>query len=224
MWIAKQQLPSTLCPISYNGDTAMSNTIYSYYVYAYLRSTDSESGAAGTPYYIGKGIGKRAFKRHHRIPIPKDKSKIVFLECDLSNVGACALERRYIRWYGRKDINTGILLNRTDGGEGVEGHRHDKDTIEKIAKSSIGRIPNNKGISKVWFHDEETKAKISNINKGKPKSEETKRKISQSLLGKSNKGYKRKYKLMWITNGIINSRIRKDTVIPEDYRQGRTVI
>ncbi len=202
----------------------MSNTIYSYYVYAYLRSTDSESGAAGTPYYMGKGIGKRAFKRHHRIPVPKDKSKIVFLECNLSNVGACALERRYIRWYGRKDINTGILLNRTDGGEGVEGHRHDEDTIEKLRTLSTGKSPWNKGLTEIFSHTEETKAKLSNMNKGKPKSEETKRKISQSLLGKTNKGYKRKHPQMWITNGVINTRIKKDSVIPEDYKQGRTVI
>jgi hypothetical protein len=175
----------------------MSN-LFIYYVYAYLRSTDSESGAAGTPYYIGKGIGKRAFKRHHRIPVPKDKSKIVFLECDLSNVGACALERRYIRWYGRKDINTGILLNRTDGGEGTGGYRH----------------------------NEKTKDKLSNIFKDKKRpnfSEEHKRKISQSLLGKSNKGYKRKYPTVWITNGINNKRIKKDSIIPENYRRGRTI-
>jgi hypothetical protein len=207
----------------------MSNTIYSYYVYAYLRSTDSESGAAGTPYYIGKGVGKRAFKRHHRIPVPKDRSRIIFLETSLSNVGACALERRYIRWYGRKNINTGILLNCTDGGEGVEGHRHDKNTIEKLRTLSTGKSPWNKGLTGIFSHDEETKTRIGNKLKGKKHSLEHKRKISQSLLDKSNKGksykgYKRKYPLIWITNGVINTRIRKNSVIPENFRQGRIVI
>jgi len=85
---------------------------YIYYVYAYLRDSDN------TPYYIGKGKNRRVYQNHPGISVPKDKSKIVFLERNLSNVGACALERRYIRWYGRKDLGTGILHNKTDGGEG----------------------------------------------------------------------------------------------------------
>ena len=90
------------------------------YVYSYIRSTDSITANAGTPYYIGLGIGDRAIRDHGHIPTPS-KEFIVICEQDLTEVGAIALERRLIQWWGRKDIKTGILLNRTEGGEGSRG-------------------------------------------------------------------------------------------------------
>lgn len=90
-----------------------------YYVYAYLRNKDSEIALAGTPYYIGKGKGKRAWSHHdNKIPIPKEKHNIVILEQNLSELGAFAIERRMIKWYGRIINNTGILRNQVEGGSG----------------------------------------------------------------------------------------------------------
>jgi hypothetical protein len=54
-------------------------------------------------------------------------------------------------------------------------------------------------------------------------SEESKQKISQSLLGKKVKPYKRKYKQVWITDGKINTRIKEGSEIPEGFKHGRTV-
>lgn len=84
-----------------------------FYVYAYLREDK-------TPYYVGKGIRDRAYRRKGRvISPPKNKDRIVFLRKNLLEKEAFDWERFYISHYGRIDIGTGILRNRTDGGDGV---------------------------------------------------------------------------------------------------------
>ena len=79
-----------------------------YYVYAYLRSKDSVTGRAGTPYYIGKGKAKRAWSKNHSINLPNDPNNIVILESNLSEKDAYLLESNLIQQYGRKDLGTGI--------------------------------------------------------------------------------------------------------------------
>jgi hypothetical protein len=125
--------------------------MFIYYVYAYLRSD-------GTPYYIGKGKKSRAFDNHKKIPVPKDQSRIVFLETDLSEIGAFALERRYIRWYGRKNLGTGILRNMTDGGDGSSGVIISEEQKKKISEALTGKK-----------HSKETRRKMSLAQKGKRK-------------------------------------------------------
>ena len=87
--------------------------IQKYYVYAYLREDDS-------PYYIGKGKDKRAWtKGKDEVGKPTDDSRIVILRENLTNEEAKDIEIELIAQYGRKDLGTGILRNKTPGGDGA---------------------------------------------------------------------------------------------------------
>ena len=112
-------------------------------MYAYLREN-------GTPYYIGKGKDDRAWQQHRVVRngrsvgmlTPKETRRIVILEAKLTEVGAFALERRYIRWYGRKDAGSGILGNMTDGGEGCSGAIFTAIHRQNLSKAGKGHADN----------------------------------------------------------------------------------
>lgn len=148
----------------------------SYYIYAYLRHD-------GTPYYIGKGKGRRAYMSAGRhTSRPKEKYRIIIIENKLTEVGALALERFYIRWYGRKDIGTGILRNKTDGGDGTYGHTLTTETRQIMSEKRKKRITK-----------QETREKLSKAGKGRIVSDITKLKIANRL----------KKKVLCINNGVL---------------------
>ena len=61
--------------------------------------------------------------------------KINIHTTNLSSNEACVLEKKLILEYGRVDIGTGTLLNRTDGGENGGNRIVSKETIEKIKQT-----------------------------------------------------------------------------------------
>lgn len=58
---------------------------------------------------------------------------------------------------------------------------------------------------------------------GKSHSEETKKKMSESRKNKSSGSKNSQWGSMWITNGIINKKIKKEDTIPENWIKGRII-
>jgi len=192
-----------------------------YYVYFFLRQD-------GTPYYIGKGKGNRAYSfGRKRIKRPKSNDRITIQMKYLTEQQAFIAEKYYIAKYGRKDNGTGILHNRTDGGEGASGAKHIGRKYSEEYKKTMGKHRIGKKLPETtrqkmsesqknrWnnLDDEikkEIKKRISEQNKGKQRTESAKSKISEHFNGS-----------IYINNGKENKRIKSGGIIPEGWKKGR---
>jgi hypothetical protein len=130
-----------------------------YYTYAYLREDR-------TPYYVGKGKGNRINDYHSKFVKVPPKNRRILLKQNLTEKDAFKHEIYMISVFGRKDLGTGILINRTDGGDNPP-------------KNNMAGW--NKGL-KMNFTPERGK-KISAALKGKSKSKEHIKKVSESMKG-----------------------------------------
>ena len=143
-----------------------------YYVYAYLNQN------TGLPYYIGKGQGDRINTPHQNLNLPPKLENRIILKEGLTEHEALKQEILLISHYGRKDLGTGILLNRTNGGDGGDTSMYRKyepmtnETRQRLSESKKGSVPWNKGLKGVT---------PGNRN---PKDAEYRRKISETLKGR----------------------------------------
>jgi len=146
------------------------------------------------PFYVGRGKGNRIkttinegndYKMNKINKIVKEKGEVLVIKLygNLSFDKSQQLEVDTISKIGRYDLNEGVLLNFTDGGEGRKNVIVSDESKYKMSRSRMGVEPWNKGKSP----SDETKKKISkslsgekNFNYGKHFSEEHKRKLSES--------------------------------------------
>lgn len=155
-----------------------------FYTYAHFRPDNSV-------FYIGKGHGRRAWSDKNRNPywhhvIAKHGDHKVEILAQWPTEQEAFDHEKFLIWCFR-DMGYS-MANIADGGEGSSGYRHQEDTIRKMQEDRAGKKNKFFGCS----HSEDTKNLISKTKKanpsrpwlGKPRSEETKRKIAQSLQGR----------------------------------------
>lgn len=152
-------------------------------------------------FYIGIGrFEKRAYDFNKRSDWwKKIKAKTdISVEIISDNIDfedAKDLEVLLIKEYGRANMGTGILINMTDGGDGVLGRIISESHKQKLREANALRVDeivaNFLKHSKGREVSEETRLKISNANKGKIRSDEYKERVRIKSTGnKYSLGYK----------------------------------
>jgi hypothetical protein len=121
-----------------------------FYTYAYLDQNHK-------PYYIGKGSGNRAWKQHDNVKKPAIE-QILLLKTCLTEEEAFAHEKYMIAVLGRLDNKTGILQNRTAGGQGNSGYMWSAPGKEAIRQRITGK--------KWWNNGTQNKHSKSNPGEG----------------------------------------------------------
>jgi hypothetical protein len=152
------------------------------YVYRHIRLDKNQ------PFYIGIGSDmtyNRAYSQKNRNKywkniVSKTEYEVEILLSDLTWEEACTKEIEFIKLYGRKDLNNGILCNYTNGGEGVLGLLVSDETRNKLKKANTGKKQSSEQIAK---RAEKLKGK-GNFWFGKKFSEEYRKKLSEAKKGK----------------------------------------
>jgi hypothetical protein len=198
------------------------------YVYIHKRNDNNQI------FYVGIGSDtdykrasdKKSRNRYWNFIVKKVGFKFEIIEDNLSWEDASEREKYWIKIYGRKDLNEGILVNMTDGGDGLNnpsgeikekykklysnktlierfGEKRAKEIGDKISKSNkgqkrpkqsqsmkgkyVGKLNPMYGKTRSDEFKEYRKKYFTENNPGKNKSENTKRKISESKKGKPSK-------------------------------------
>jgi hypothetical protein len=105
-----------------------------YYVYAHFINDQTD-----IPFYIGKGTGGRGYSRIGRnsewITESTNGFVVKIIKDNITELEAFDLEIDLITKYGRRDINTGYLVNKTSGGSKVNSDKPMPVKLEEFIKN-----------------------------------------------------------------------------------------
>lgn len=166
-------------------------------------------------FYVGIGTGyrPRRFSGRNEIwqrTVDKHGFYVKIVHKSLMWNQACDFEKMYIKFFGRKNIKTGILANLTEGGDGTPGNSWNKGSkrtpeqrkriynalkgrkVDPVAiQNSVAAKKKNKeerarlGIpeNKKTITDK-VRAHARSVNKGRKWTEDRKRELSKKLKGR----------------------------------------
>lgn len=180
-------------------------TSHRHYVYAHRRASD------GGLFYVGKGKDRRAWSAHSRnrrwrFIVEKHGIHVSIIRADLPEPCALTLERIIIA--ANRHLG---LANYVDGGGGTTGWRHSDETKARIGarwkgreftpkmREALERSNSTRVVTEVARqrmsaaakarptrpHTDETRAKIAATHLGIRPSDESRRKMSLSKIGKA---------------------------------------
>lgn len=189
-------------------------------VYKHIRKDTNEV------FYIGIGrTDKRPYnfvKRslHHKNIIKKFGVEVEIICEDITWDEACKKEIELIKEYGRIDLGTGNLINRTDGGEGSKNFIFSEE--EKNRRSEYAKKQHKEG--KINYN------KISQTLTDKNLSSDHKKRISEGIIKafdikgrKPRKIQPKRNDLIWVNKDGLNKRIGSkdvDSFISKGWNKG----
>lgn len=163
---------------------------FPYYLYAHIRLDTNQ------PFYIGIGGHESINRNYYRAnqktqrskywlnTINKTSFKVKILLHSNSWEEICKKEKEFIKLYGRKNLNKGILVNLTDGGEGTSG-TNKNNNVGIREKNNPKRLENLRKACCGVTHSKEILDLIASKNRGQKRSDETKLKMSLDRKGKT---------------------------------------
>jgi Zn-finger domain-containing protein len=172
--------------------------------------------------YLGSGTRLRRSIRKNG----KENFKLEILEFFSDRSSLVEREKQLVNESLLKDP---MCMNMCVGGEGgfisVDGYKKGAKRMNEIVwanpeyrkKKSEWKSEHN---IKLW---KEGKLKTNPWPKGKPLSDETKRKIGEANSLKQRGSSNSQFGTCWITNGIENKKIKKTDLIPNGWKNGRIV-
>jgi len=150
-----------------------------FYVYQHLKADSGEI------FYVGKGMGRRAYDSYHRSKYWKNieaKHGVIveFLKVDITEPESLKIEIATIEKYRKQGLE---IINMTDGGDGTSGYSHTQEHKHMMSAKLSGE--NNPRFGKVGTRKgavvtPETIERLRLSHLGKELPEEQKRKIRES--------------------------------------------